>query len=84
VAARGSAGAAAGVLAVAEESGLIVPLGEWVLREPARRGSLAAVGADVGICVNLSARQITSPTFAARVAAILADTGLPPRRSRSR
>ena len=66
-------------LAVAEESGLIVPLGEWVLREACAQGvAWRRSGADVGICVNLSARQITSPTFAARVAAILADTGLPP------
>src|SRR5258708_30393981 len=33
---------------------------------------------DVGVSVNLSARQITAPGFSARVAAILADTGLPP------
>ena len=33
---------------------------------------------DVGVSVNLSARQITAPAFSARVAAILAETGLPP------
>ncbi len=33
---------------------------------------------DVGVSVNLSARQITAPRFTARVAAILAETGLPP------
>ncbi len=66
-------------LAAAEESGLIVPLGEWVLREACAQGmAWRQSGADIGVCVNLSARQITSPAFAARVAAILADTGLPP------
>src|SRR5690349_2312897 len=70
-------------LGAAEESGLIVPLGEWVLREAcaqaaAWRQSPEAASWDVGISVNLSARQITAPTFTAHVSAILADTGLPP------
>ena len=70
-------------LDVAEESGLIVPLGEWVLREAcaqaaAWRESPEAASWDVGVSVNLSARQITAPAFTTRVSAILADTGLPP------
>jgi diguanylate cyclase (GGDEF)-like protein len=66
-------------LGAAEESGLIVPLGEWVLRQACAQGA-AWQGAswDVGISVNLSARQITAPGFAARVAAALAETGLAP------
>jgi EAL domain-containing protein (putative c-di-GMP-specific phosphodiesterase class I) len=70
-------------LGAAEESGLIVPLGEWVLREACAQGaawrrSSSGSPEDVGVSVNLSARQITAPAFTARVAAILADTGLPP------
>jgi diguanylate cyclase (GGDEF)-like protein/PAS domain S-box-containing protein len=70
-------------LDVAEESGLIVPLGEWVLREActqaaAWRQSPDASSWDAGVSVNLSARQITAPSFTARVSAILAETGLPP------
>ena len=70
-------------LGAAEESGLIVPLGEWVLREACAQGvawrrSSSGPAEDVGVSVNLSARQITAPAFTARVAAILADTGLPP------
>jgi diguanylate cyclase (GGDEF)-like protein/PAS domain S-box-containing protein len=70
-------------LGAAEESGLIVPLGEWVLREACAQGaawrrSSAGSPGDVGVSVNLSARQITAAGFTARVAAILADTGLPP------
>ncbi|HJY93421.1 MAG TPA: bifunctional diguanylate cyclase/phosphodiesterase, partial [Streptosporangiaceae bacterium] len=66
-------------LGAAEESGLIVPLGEWVLREACAQGAAwRRSSADVGVSVNLSARQITAPAFTARVADILADTGLPP------
>ena len=70
-------------LGAAEESGLIVPLGEWVLREACAQGvawghSSSGSPEGVGVSVNLSARQITAPSFTARVAAILAETGLPP------
>jgi len=66
-------------LGAAEESGLIVPLGEWVLREACAQGAAwRRSSADVGISVNVSARQITAPRFPAAVAGVLADTGLPP------
>jgi diguanylate cyclase (GGDEF)-like protein len=66
-------------LGVAEESGLIVPLGEWVLRQACAQGAAWRQASwDVGISVNLSARQIAAPGFTAQVAAILAETGLPP------
>jgi diguanylate cyclase (GGDEF)-like protein len=66
-------------LGAAEESGLIVPLGEWVLREACAQGAAwRRSSADVGISVNVSARQLTAPAFTAGVAAVLADTGLPP------
>jgi len=66
-------------LGAAEESGLIVPIGEWVLREACAQGAAwRRLSADFGVCVNLSARQITAPLFTARVASILAETGLPP------
>jgi diguanylate cyclase (GGDEF)-like protein len=66
-------------LGAAEDSGLIVPLGEWVLRQACAQGvAWRRTSADVGISVNMSARQLTAPAFIAGVAAILADTGLPP------
>ncbi len=70
-------------LGAAEESGLIVPLGEWVLREACTQGaawrhSSSGSSWDVGVSVNLSARQITAPAFSAQVASILTETGLPP------
>jgi diguanylate cyclase (GGDEF)-like protein/PAS domain S-box-containing protein len=65
-------------LGAAEESGLIVPLGEWVLRQACAQGAAwRRASWDVGVAVNLSARQIAAPGFTAQVAAILAETGLP-------
>jgi len=65
-------------LGAAEESGLIVPLGEWVLRQACAQGAAwRRASWDIGVAVNLSARQITAPGFTAGVAAILAETGLP-------
>ena len=65
-------------LGAAEEAGLIVPLGEWVLREACTQGAVWRRSSwDVGVSVNLAARQITAPGFSTRVAAILAETGLP-------
>ena len=67
-------------LGAAEESGLIVPLGEWVLREACTQGAAwrHSSSGDVGVSVNVSARQIAAPAFTTQVAAILAETGLPP------
>jgi diguanylate cyclase (GGDEF)-like protein/PAS domain S-box-containing protein len=66
-------------LRAAEESGLIVPLGEWVLREACGQGAAWRKASwDVGVSVNVSARQIGAPSFMADVAAVLAETGLPP------
>jgi diguanylate cyclase (GGDEF)-like protein len=66
-------------LGAAEESGLIVPLGEWVLRQACTQGAAwRRASGDIGVSVNLSARQVTAPGFAAQVATILAETGLPP------
>jgi EAL domain-containing protein (putative c-di-GMP-specific phosphodiesterase class I) len=66
-------------LGAAEESGLIVPLGEWVLREACAQGAAWRRSSwDVGVSVNLSARQITAPAFVSQVAAVLAENGLAP------
>ncbi|HEX9398410.1 MAG TPA: EAL domain-containing protein [Burkholderiales bacterium] len=68
---------------LAEDTGLILRIGEWALREACR---WAAAGGKRGgekaaqVAVNLSPRQFNDPKLAETVARALADTGLPPRR----
>lgn len=66
---------------LAEETGMAVPLGEWVLREACltamRWGELEK---PIRVCVNVSGRELVEPDFPRRVAAILQETGLPPDR----
>ncbi|GAB6173189.1 hypothetical protein JCM15765_26670 [Paradesulfitobacterium aromaticivorans] len=62
----------------AEDTGLIVPLGEWVLRTAcAQNKAWQAMGLPTQrLAVNLSARQFRQPNLVALVAKILRDTGL--------
>ena len=65
---------------VAEETGLIVPLGRWVLAESCRqavRWRADHPGAELFVSVNLAARQVREPGIVDDVAQILADTGWP-------
>lgn len=66
---------------LAEETGLIVPIGEWVLRTACtqnRAWQVAGLPA-VRVAVNLSARQFEAQDMAALIAQVLGDTGLDPR-----
>lgn len=65
---------------LAEETGLIVPLGEWVLREACTqaRAWIDAGLPSLSLSVNLSARQMQQPDIVMRIAAILKETRLPP------
>ena len=66
---------------VAEQSGLILPLGEWVLDEACRqlRQWREETGrTDIRMSVNLSAQQLSSPTLIAYVTEVLGRHGLPP------
>ena len=75
----GAAVPPADFLDVAEDSGLIVPLGAWVLATACQQGAAwRAASWNVGVSVNLSMRQINSPRFPESVAAALAESGLPP------
>ncbi len=70
----------AAFLAMAEETGLIVPIGEWVLRAACEQAHAWQIeGLFVGrIAVNLSARQFQQSNLAEFVAATLQATELPP------
>ena len=65
---------------VAEESGSIVPMGSWVLRQACtdfRRMRLAK--GDLLLSVNVSTRQLDEPTFISDLSDILQETGMPAR-----
>lgn len=64
---------------VAEESGLIVPIGDWVVDEACRQlADWRSTGLALSVAVNVSARQLRSAGFAARVGAALERHGVPP------
>lgn len=64
---------------VAEQTGLIIPIGAWVLREAARQLVQWRVkDPTLGVSVNLSVRQLMHPDLVEMVAAVLSETGLPP------
>ncbi len=66
---------------LSEETGLIVPLGRWVLHEACRQTrqwQLATPGSNLAISVNLSARQLQQPGLVEEIAAVLRETRLDP------
>lgn len=69
-------------VALAEDTGLIVPIGSWVLRQACRQAKLwmdAGLGMQT-IAVNLSPIQFRQQDIVQLVAGALASTGLPPER----
>jgi PAS domain S-box-containing protein len=67
-------------ITLAEESGLIVPLGKWVLEEACRYGATLQreMGREIRMAVNVSARQLQNPDFISHVENALSDSQLPP------
>jgi len=63
---------------VAEDSGAILQIGEWVLRNACREA--ASWTQPLAIAINVSALQIYSDNFVQLVHTVLLETGLPPRR----
>ena len=65
-------------IALAEETGLIVPIGDWVLRAACRQNrdwQRSGMGG-LRIAVNLSARQFSEPDLVQTVRQVLLDTGM--------
>jgi diguanylate cyclase (GGDEF)-like protein len=66
---------------IAEETGLIVPIGRWVLREACRQARLwqdrFPSDPPISINVNISARQFSDPRLVADVASAVRDSGIP-------
>jgi diguanylate cyclase (GGDEF)-like protein len=75
---------AAEFILTAEETGLIVPIGRWVLREACRQmvawQAECPESSHLTISVNLSARQCLQPDLLDEVKGILRETGLEPER----
>jgi len=65
---------------IAEDAGLIIPIGDWVLRTACIQGKkwLDEKLAMQRMAVNIANQQFGMHNFAAHVATILAETGLPP------
>jgi EAL domain-containing protein (putative c-di-GMP-specific phosphodiesterase class I) len=74
--------APADFIPIAEETGLIIPIGKWVLDEACRQTALwHAMFPDrlLDINVNLSAKQFSQDNLVEQITAALRETGLPPK-----
>jgi EAL domain-containing protein (putative c-di-GMP-specific phosphodiesterase class I) len=69
-------------IGLAEETGLIVPIGRWVLQEACRQAVLLRarfpIDPPLHMAVNLSGRQLQRPEIVAEVGEVLMETGLDP------
>jgi len=63
---------------VAEDTGLILKIGEWMLKEACRWGTFIGIERNLPVSVNLSARQFNDPKLVQIVARSLKSSGLPP------
>lgn len=65
-------------LQIAEDSGLILKIGEWALREACRWIAFVGPALAAPVSVNISPRQFADPHLPERVAQALRDSGVPP------
>ena len=68
-------------IAIAEDCGLMLPIGKWILREACQQAQAWADGGlpQITIAVNISARQFRDENFLENVLATLKETGLDPK-----
>jgi len=67
-------------ISVAEETGLIIPIGKWVVRQSCRMSQQlqqAGMGC-LHVAINLSPKQFSDPDLVASIGSILKEEGLPP------
>jgi EAL domain-containing protein (putative c-di-GMP-specific phosphodiesterase class I) len=66
-------------ISVAEDSGLIVPIGEWVLREALRQAKgWQSPGRPLSISINVSANQLSRSVFVERLRRLVNELGIDP------
>ncbi|MCT7958395.1 EAL domain-containing protein [Laspinema palackyanum] len=65
---------------IAEETGLIMPIGEWVLKTACRQNQawIESGLSEIPVAVNLSVRQFQEPDLVQKIAQVLEETGLDP------
>lgn len=67
-------------ISVAEETGLIIPIGKWIARQACRMSQLLSTEgiANLQVAINLSPKQFSDPELVSSIAAILKEEALPP------
>jgi EAL domain-containing protein (putative c-di-GMP-specific phosphodiesterase class I) len=67
-------------IALAEETGLMIPIGNWVVREACKQcRRWADAGTPMRVAVNVSARQFQAPSFARQIGSAIAQAGADPK-----
>jgi EAL domain-containing protein (putative c-di-GMP-specific phosphodiesterase class I) len=65
-------------ISVAEETGLIIPIGKWVIRQACRMSACSGRGlGNLHVAINLSPKQFSDPDLVGSIAAILKEEALP-------
>jgi diguanylate cyclase (GGDEF)-like protein len=63
---------------IAEKCGLILKIGDWVLRTACMHLSQLSYNPDITMCINVSPRQFAEPSFVDKVISTISDTGVNP------